>query len=245
MARPARTDSERKRGGMRAAALLHALARHVGAENPFQFATRFDARMNSTTHTSGKWRLNFAGGQALSINQLKLLSQFDARANLLHEHGPADLWIALWGDVHDLWQLCRSRLCRMGPSLDDRIWAEVAGEFGDEKAFDETLADFEGEVLLAEANQALLPLRYLSEAVALHRLFQTMSTLALLSFDGAGTYRCVRICLDNANVAAELSHHGILKSIRDELAAIVTRPEAAVPAEDRWEALRSRLDWIG
>ena len=42
MARPARSELEKRQGGMRAAALLHVLAARMGAKNPHQFAACFD-----------------------------------------------------------------------------------------------------------------------------------------------------------------------------------------------------------
>ena len=260
MARPTRTTTEQLRGGMRAAALMHELARRVGAENPHQFAGRFDEHTGMDTQSSGKWRLNFSGDRPLSPQQLQLLSRLDDDVACLHDDGPADLWRALWGDVHELWPLCRSRFCGVGPMLDDRTWVEIEDEFGDEKPFGFALREFEGELLLADAYGEPLTVRHLTEAIALYRLHQHMNSLAPSDVDGGGLYRCVRMCIDNATVQSELSQLGIRelltahlagieryrleneKSYRaavavDDFAGYVSNPRTFVSDDSRWEAL--------
>lgn len=245
MARPARSDSDKRQGGMRAAALLHALAARLGVENPHQFAKRFDDLVGTSTQTSGKWRLNFAGSQPLSTQQLKLLCRLDTDAYDLHKRGPADLWVAMWADERDLWRLCRTRLSPLGASLDDQIWSEIADEFVEEKTFDATLSDFENELLQAEAYGEPLLLRQLTEAVALARLFRSLSALALLPIDGRAISRCMHICLNDRNIATELRRYGVLDGVRQEVADLAATSATGTPVTERWEALTPKLAWGG
>jgi hypothetical protein len=246
---------------MRAVALLRWLARRVGAGNPHQFAGWFDQRTGMDTQASGKWRLNFSGGRPLSAQQLQLLSRLDGDVVGLHSNGPADLWLALWGDVRVLWPLCRSRFCGVGPMLDDRTWSAVESEFDDEKTYGAALRNFEGELLIAYAYREPLTLRHLTEAVAFYRLHQYLNSIAPSDVDGVGSYRCVHMCMEDAAVRSELDQLGICgllvshvvdlelgrmerePSYRaavavDDVAAYARNPRAFVSDDSRWEALR-------
>ena len=261
MARPTRTTTEQLCGGMRAVALMRELAKRVGAENPHQFAGWFDERTGMDTQTSGKWRLNFSGDRPLSPQQLQLLSRLDGDVARLHSDGPADLWRALWGDVCELWSLCRSRFTNDGPMFDDRIWSAIAGEFDAEKSFASALREFEGELLLADSYREPLTLRHLTEAIAFYRLHQHMNSTAPSDVDGVGAYRCVHMCMNDTTVRSELNQLGIcdllageladkefgrLKSERsyrkavavDDLAGYARNPRAFISDDSRWEALR-------
>ena len=264
MARPARTTTEQLRGKMRASALLSELARRVGAENPHQFAKWFDERTGMDTQVSGKWRLNFSGKQPLSPQQLQLLSRLNADVVHLHSNGPSDLWRALWGDVCELWSLCRSRFTNDGPTLDDRIWLTIEDEYENEKPFGSALREFEGELLLADAYREPLTLRHLTEAIAFYRLHQHMNSIAPTGVDGFGLYRCVRMCLDDIDVLYKLSLLGIYADVlseledmeflrlrkdrscrmiiaTDDLADYVGNPRAFVTDDSRWQSLN--FDW--
>lgn len=264
MARPTRTTTEQLRGGIRAAALMRELAKRAGAENPHQFAGWFDERTGMDTQASGKWRLNFSGDRPLSPQQLQLLLRLDSDVAQLHRNGPADIWRALWGDVHELWPLCRSRFTNDGPMLADRIWSAIEGEFVNEKPFGSALREFEGELLLADAYREPLTLRHLTEAIAFYRLHQHMNSLAPSDVDGGGLYRCMHMCLDDLGVQNELSQLGVcelltanlagieiyrLESERsyrsavavDDFAGYVCNPRAFVTDDSRWESLN--FDW--
>ncbi|QOZ85215.1 MULTISPECIES: hypothetical protein [Chromobacterium] len=256
--------TEQLRGRMRSAALMHELARRVGAENPHQFAGWFDKHTGMDTQASGKWRLNFSGERPLSPQQLQLLSRCDGDVARLHSAGPADLWQALWGDVRELWPLCRTRFSNHGPMLDDRIWSAIADEFNDEKSFGSALREFEGELLLADAYGEPLTLRHLTEAIAFYRLHQHINTVAPSDVDGVGAYRCMHMCLEDSAVRGELTTLGIgdllanhvadmelgrLKHERsyrsavavDDLLGYVRNPQAFMSEDARWDALH--LTW--
>jgi len=229
---------------MRAAATMRELARRSGTSNPHQFAGHFDAITNMETQASGKWRQCFSGDKALSAQQLRLLSFVDANVAKLHDAGPCGLWHALWGDEQALWQLCRTRLDSDGPMTDDRIWSAIVDEFTEERDFGSTLAEFEAEMLLAEAYGRPLTLRHLTEAVALCRLHQALRSLAVLNIDGRGIVRCLRVCLADTSVLSELARLGVLDGVREELADVIDSAEADLPALDRWDALASKVNWI-
>ena len=266
MARPTRTATEQLRGRMRAVALMRELARRVGAENPHQFAGWFDERTGMDTQASGKWRLNFSGDRPLSAQQLQLLSNLDGDVARLYNDGPADHWRALWGDVRELWPLCRSRFTNDGPMFDGRIWSAIEDEFDDEKPFGSALREFEGELLLADVYREPLTLRHLTEAIAFYRLHQHMNSLAPSDVDGGGLYRCLRMCLDDTDVLCKLNQMGIYDYVADELADMeldrlnneksyrasvatdnidgyIKDPLAFVSDDTRWKALR--FAWVG
>ncbi|MCC8393490.1 hypothetical protein LJ656_12895 [Paraburkholderia sp. MMS20-SJTR3] len=229
MARHARSDSEKRQGGMRAAALLHVLAARMGAKNPHQFAARFDDNVGMLTQQSGKWRLNFGGVKPLSTQQRKLLARLDADTDALHENGPAGLWKAMWGRVAEL-QLM------------------LSGELQESRTLDMVLAEFEADLLLAEYDHASLTLEQLVKAIALYRLHQELEAIVPLGLDGDGICRCLRLCLDNDQVQRELFHLGVLQAVNAELLSwIVSRPDLEVAwatAEARWNTVAPRLDWV-
>lgn len=245
MARPALTTTDRRRGGMRAAATLHRLSTSLGVHNPHQFARHFDAITGMDTQASGKWRQCFSAERGLSAQQLRLLSNVHADAVTLHEAGPSDLWHALWGDERTLWQLCRTRLDSNGPMVDDSAWSAVARQSAQAQPFEATIVEFEAEMLLAEAYGAPLTLRHLTEAVALHRLCGALNVLAIVNVDGAGVVRCLRLCLADTSVQLELSRLGVLRGVRQELANVIDSSEARATAGDRWDALAAKVAWIG
>ncbi len=214
---------------MRAAALLHILAARVGAENPHQFAARFDDKVGMLTQQSGKWRPNFSGEKPLSAQQRALLTRLDADADVLHENGPADLWKAMWGRL-------------------DELQSILSGELKEWRTLDMVLAEFEADMLLAERDRAPVALAYLAKAVALYRLHQEVEAIVPVGLDGEGICRCLRLCLDNDHVQQELSHLGVKQAVDAELTNwIVSRPDMEIawaPAEARWNVLAFRLDWV-
>ncbi|HDR9088079.1 TPA: hypothetical protein QDB10_004011 [Burkholderia vietnamiensis] len=229
MARPARSDSEKRRGGMRAAALLHVLASRIGAGNPHHFAALFDEKFGMLTSRSGKWRLSFNGEKPLSQQQRKLLTRLDADTDTLHEDGPASLWKAMWGQLSELQSIVSAELEKWGK-------------------LDMVLAEFEADLLLAELERPPLSLAHLAKAVALYRLHQEVEAVVPLGLDGEGICRCLRLCLDNDQIQQELSHLGVQQAVDAELTSwIVSRADMEIawaPAEERWNAVAARLDWV-
>ncbi|ONS09796.1 hypothetical protein A8E24_27870 [Burkholderia cenocepacia] len=229
MARPARSDFEKRRGGMRAAALLHELAARMGAKNPHQFAVCFDNNFGMLTQQSGKWRANFGGAKPLSAQQRKLLARLDTDADVLHDDGPAALWKAMWGQLNELQSIV---------SVELEKWLTL----------DMVLAEFEADLLLAELERAPLSLANLATAVALYRLHLEVEAIVPLGLDGKGICRCLRLCLDNDQIQQELSRLGVQHAVDSELTSwIVSRPDLEVAwasSRTRWNALAERLDWV-
>jgi hypothetical protein len=217
-----KTTAERQREITRSKALVHMLRDRMGVTSVYGFAGRYDGLMQgaASTQDSKKWRPVFNGKQPLTARTLASLSELFPDAAQLHQDGPADLWRAMWGTLEE------SR-------------AVVADDLKTWRSFDVTLAEFEADLLLAESYGEPLTLQHLAKAVALHRLHHD-----LLGLDGAGTCRCIRRCLDDENVQAALCRIAVLDEVRANLAAIASDPLACVSADQRWDALEAKLDWI-
>ncbi|MCG7929946.1 MAG: hypothetical protein N0E44_07840 [Candidatus Thiodiazotropha lotti] len=215
MARPARSKREEFRGGMRSAALMHQLASRLGAKNPYHFARLFDDETGLDTKWTGKWRKNFNGEKPLSEGQLRLLSCLDPSITRLHEEGPSNLWIALWGDVSDLWTLCRTRYCSV---FDDRLWSQIDSEyeFSTERNRHGALRVLEDEITAAEDYGEPLFLSHLTESIMLYRLF-CHANIASPDKPGVQAYRCIHRCLDSIDIWYELDQLGIFYGVREEV----------------------------
>lgn len=217
-----KTTAERQREITRSKALVHLLRDRMGETSIYGFAGRYDGLMQGTANTqdSNKWRPVFSGKQPLTARALASLSELFPDAPQLHQDGPADLWRAMWGSLEE------SRVV-------------VADDLNAWRSFDVALAEFEADLLLAESYGEPLTLRHLAKAVALHRLHHD-----LLGLDGAGTCRCIRRCLDDENVQAALRRFAVLDEVRANLEVIAGDPLAFVPADQRWDALETKLSWI-
>jgi hypothetical protein len=190
MSRKVRTDDEKKRDVIRTVALMHELAIRIGMNNPNQFAKWYDnqqsAESRATTEASGKWRRNFNGQASLKEEQLDLLCGHFSDARHFYEDGPDNLWRALWGDAGGLWDICKLR-----------------GHAGPELPFSESVAAIEFSIY----GKGWLELDDLARSIAIYRLHIEINRWART--DGVGAYRCVRICLDDANVKKELDALGV------------------------------------
>jgi hypothetical protein len=217
-----KTTAERQREITRSKALVHLLRDRMGETSVYGFAGRYDGLMQGAANTqdSKKWRPVFSGKQPLTARALASLSELFPDAAQLHQDGPSDLWRAMWGTLEE------SR-------------AVVADDLNAWRSFDATLAEFEADLLLAESYSEPLTLQHLAKAVALHRLQHD-----LLGLDSAGTCRCVRRCLDDENVQAALRQFSVLDEVQANLAVIADDPLAYAPADQRWDALEAKLDWI-
>ncbi len=222
----ATATEERQRKITRSKALVHLLRERVGETSIYGFAEKYDALVSPIKPTQGQggngWQALFNGLRPLSGSRLKSLSAVSvwSDAENLYQDGPADLWRAMWGSP-------------------DELRAVVAGELKTWRSFDVTLAEFEADLLLAEIYREPLALQYLAKAIALHRLHHD-----LLGLDGAGTCRCVRCCLDDEDIREELSGLGVLDAVRADLAVVAGDPLASATADQRWDALETKLDWI-
>lgn len=117
-----------------------------------------------------------------------------------HWSGPDRLWDALWGPSEDSWSICHASVYQSPfpePDADPELFA------GSGLPFEESLHNFEASLLARHLMYGpALELRDLTESIAMYRLHQTVNRLAKI--DGAGAYRCVRMCLDAPEVRGHL-----------------------------------------
>lgn len=217
-----KTAENRRREIIRSKATMHFLREGVGVDSVYEFAGIYDALTGgaSNTQESKKWHPLFSGKQPLTIKALNSLSTFFPAAEGMHRDGPAYLWKALWGTI-------------------DEVSSVVADDFKVWQSFDVALAEFEADILFTEVYGKPFTLQYLAKAVALHRLHQE-----LFGFDGAGTYRCVQCCLNDRSVQIALQLLAVFDDVCAQLAKIASDPLATAPADQRWDALKAKLDWI-
>lgn len=217
---------EREQATVRSVALLNHLASRFGADSHYQFAAIYDESMPdaASSQASGKWRPYFVGERPLPFKLLALLETAFPGAIEFYRQGPKGLWQAMWGPA-------------------DCLRLPISNELSEFGSFDQALAEFEGELLLAEQYRAPLCLEHLSKAVALYRLHYD-----LLGLDGEGACRCIRLCLDSDEVCFGLRELGVRQSVETELDAwIMTRLDCEVAwanATHRWEQIAPRLQWV-
>jgi hypothetical protein len=196
---------------------MHELMRRTGSANPNQFAQWFDDATASWTcdesHEHGpdekqitatkdqkKWYRITRGQQALSERALGQLARLFPDARQFFLEGPDQLWEALWGPVHRLWDVCACVAydTPFVPNSDPDDGITVVGTTfaGPSLKFDESLYNFEcGFFRLNECPlDDEIQLFDLSNSIAFYRLHQAVNALA--QTDGVGAYRCVRMCMD-------------------------------------------------
>lgn len=225
-----KTAANRQREVLRTVALMHELARRVGARNHYAFAGWYDETVccSSATQAMNKWRPYFNGTMALSSSRGGLLDELATvfhDAESFYENGPSDLWRAMWGDPTEpglLWSLCRTRYDNAGPWIDDQEWARTEFRDREERSFDKAMLEFEGELLLACAYAEPLTMRHLSEAIAFYRLHRALSALTCAKSSGDGAYRSVRLCLESPSVAFELKQLGVFQELLDQMIFLET-----------------------
>lgn len=221
-----KTKVERHREIVRSKVLLRMLSARVGTTSIYGFASRFDdlSALGSCTRESKKWQRVFSGKQPLTKRAINELAAVFPDAAEFYHRGPFDLWGAVWGDLSELGAIANGgvRIYTLGILL----------------------AEFEAEILLAEAYQEPLTLLHLVKSIALHRLSQGMNTISLLEVDLRGTYRCVSRCINDENVMRELAALGVLDDVRNELDVVSSDALAKTSSAMRWDALAERLDWV-
>lgn len=258
---------------------MYELSSRVTMPFPDTFASWFDQEMTkkglykrANTAESNRWVPSFKGRTALQREQLDLLQELFSDAHDFYSRGPSNLWIAMWGDLHLLWPLCKTRAEIMAHFKTEDYWKYERPHKESETDICEALRLFEGEIMLAtETNYHDLPIGYLVEAIALYRLHSHTSELLTLATNGIGAYRTIYQCLFNAEIAATLLRLDILENIKNELTTMEIRKiqsnklycealgfiyppseEAAMkyardplsiqPNQERWEELR--FDWV-
>ena len=222
---------ERRRQIARSVALLRMLSRREGIASVYGFAEKYDALASPMhpTRDQGKngWQALFNGMRPVSAARLLALSAVEAwsDATCFFENGPANLWKAMWGPCEQL------RLV-------------IADELDEWRSFDQAVAEFEGELLLAHEYGVPLTLVHLAKAIALYRLQSDILGLGdSVVSDG------VAQCLRNEVVQTEMERLGVRQTVNEELAKFF-RTEASCEltcssVAARWDVVAARLDWVG
>ena len=152
-----KSNAERRRQIARSVALLRTLSKREGTTSVYGFAEKYDALASpmNPTRDQGKngWQALFNGTRPVSASRLRTLSSVEAWSDAidLFENGPANLWKAMWG-----------------PS--EQLRLVIADELDEWRSFDQAVAEFEGELLLAHEYGVPLTLVHLAKAIALYRL---------------------------------------------------------------------------
>ena len=226
-----KSTAERRRQIARSMALLRTLSKREGTTSVYGFAEKYDALASpmNPTRDQGKngWQALFNGTRPVSASRLRALSSVEAWSDAINlfENGPANLWKAMWGPCEQL------RLV-------------IADELAEWRSFDQTVAEFEGELLLAHEYGAPLTLVHLAKAIALYRLQSDILGLGdSVVSDG------VAQCLRNEVVQTEMECLGVRQTVDDELANFF-RPKTnckliSSSVVARWDAVAARLHWVG
>lgn len=231
---------------------MHELMRRTGSANPNQFAQWFDdataswtceelqehgpdERIKQVTATKDqkKWYRIARGQQALSERALGQLTRLFPDARQYFVEGPDQLWEALWGPVHRLWDVCACIAYDVpfvpNSESDEGLPVIVTTYAGPDLKLDESLCNFERSLLMW-ADHPDVPefqLFNLSNAVAFYRLHHALNALA--QTDGVGAYRCVRMCMDARELwdqfvaFSTFSTFCVFEAINDELTEIEIR----------------------
>ena len=226
-----KSTAERRRQIARSMALLRTLSKREGTTSVYGFAEKYDALASpmNPTRDQGKngWQALFNGTRPVSASRLRTLSSVEAWSDAidLFENGPANLWKAMWGPCEQL------RLV-------------IADELDEWRSFDQAVAEFEGELLLAHEYGVPLTLVHLAKAIALYRLQSDILGLGdSVVSDG------VAQCLRNEVVQTEMECLGVRQTVDDELANFF-RPKTnckliSSSVVARWDAVAARLHWVG
>ncbi|MFL9855115.1 hypothetical protein PQR72_05160 [Paraburkholderia madseniana] len=213
---------------LRTRTMLMMLMQFLKCTNVNQFGAWVNRRSERLgwpdTQSSNKWYHLIDGKiKRAPVGAVRMLDQLFGCAEKYYDDGPSNLWRALWGDTRDqnvLWKLCRTRICTSGNWTDDSKWSYIESNATKEKAFRQTLFDFEADLFFATESGTTLRLRHLTEAVALYRLHRALNRLAVSDVDGVGAYRCVIHCLETDEISSELKSYGAYDIVRSELEAI-------------------------
>lgn len=213
------------RNRLRTKALMYELSLRESMPFSDTFAHWFDQEMmnkglhkRANTAESNRWVRSFKGKTALQKEQLDLLQELFSDAQEYYYKGPSNLWTALWGEVDELWKLCKTRADTMAhfkPYKDHEL-----ANLQEDSTLDicEALRLFEGEIMLAtETHYHDLPIGYLIEAIALYRIHNHASKILTLNTDGIGAYRSVYQCLFNATIKLDLLKLDILDDVKNEI----------------------------
>ncbi|GKT16308.1 hypothetical protein AVHY2522_11220 [Acidovorax sp. SUPP2522] len=225
-----KSTAEIRRHIARTTALLRMLCEREGITSIYGFAVKYDALAApvhlTRYHGKNGWQALFKGVRPLSAARLRALSAVEAwsDATTLYENGPENLWRAMWGPP-------------------DQLRLVIADELNECRSFDQVVAEFEGELLLAHEYRAPLTLVHLAKAIALYRL-----QYEILGLSDAGVSGGVAQCLCNEVLQAEMERLGVRQMVNEELAKFhrtgANYEFTSLTVAARWEAVAARLDWV-
>lgn len=194
-----KSTKERRRQVIRSVALLHTLSKREGITSVYGFAEKYDALVSPIHLTQGQgkngWQALFNGTRPVSATRLRALSTVHAWSDAidLFENGPANLWKAMWG-----------------PS--EQLRLVIADELTEWRNFDQAVAEFERELLLAQKYHAPLALLHLAKAIAFYRLQNE-----ILGLGDASLSYGVAQCLCNEVLQGDMECLGVRPAINEEL----------------------------
>jgi len=215
-------------GRLKTKALVHELAIRVNASSPDMFALWFDQKMRdkgldrrANTAESNRWNVSFKGLAALQTEQLELLQELFTDASDFHQKGPSWLWSALWGEIDSLWPLCKTRIDTDAHYKDERVWEKELRHNHSSLGLSEALKVFNHEVqILVQIGDDDTPIGYLTEAIALYRLYtHTYKTLNPNS-NNTEAYRNIFLCLQRTEIRTKLLKLGVLDCVTEEIVGL-------------------------
>lgn len=216
------------RGRIKTKALVHELALRVNASSPDMFALWFDQMMRdkgldrrANTAESNRWNVSFKGRAALQAEQLELLQELFTDASDFHQKGPSWLWTALWGEIDSLWPLCKTRIDIDAHYKDESVWEKEFFHNYSKLDLSESLKLFNHEIqILVQIGDDDTPIGYLTEAIALYRLYtHTQKKLNPIS-NNTEAYRNIFLCLQRTKIGTKLLKLGILDFVAEEIAKL-------------------------
>lgn len=187
--------------------LSEMLVRTSRANNVNQFASWFDGAMRQLrpgraweTAANNKWRKNFSGDVALTVDSINWLGELFPDAPSLFDCGPGNLWQALWRSASspdDLWSIY---------DAGDMPWGR--GRFSD------ALNELQIKVFCSIDSNEFLGAEDLGRAVVLKRLNEQfgMGTPE----DGIELYLCIKAVLADRGIW--WASAGVFHEIADYLA---------------------------
>lgn len=216
------------RGRLKTKALVHELAQRVNASSPDIFALWFDQKMRdkgldrrANTAESNRWNVSFKGRAALQAEQLELLQELFTDARDFHQKGPSWLWTALWGEIDSLWPLCKTRIDIDAHYKDEIAWEKESRHNYSNLDLNESLKVLNHEIqILVQVGDDDIPIGYLTEAIAIYRLYTHTHKTLNPNSNSTEAYRNIFLCLQRTKIGAKLSKLGILDFVSEEIAGL-------------------------
>jgi hypothetical protein len=216
------SDAVRMENRIRTIATVKWAMEKKAAANSYQFSQWFDDEIHKLdpegrdSQSSGKWRKNLAGDVALGKKDLRVLAKLIPDVEDYFQHGPDNLWDALWGGDSRLWEICAIKGHNTGRKSEGSQAQDLVTLVGPDIPFNESLFNFEC-ILLAKYKRLNgdLEMKDLASALSIYRLHQRLIQIARV--DGTSAYRCVKLCLWSPSVSRQLENLRIYGRIATDL----------------------------